>query len=622
MKNSKKYYFLFTFYFILFGAIVALLTSVVNYKINYSDIRKEIDARVNLESKRKIELVKTFSLSIENDLKYISNSRLLTDFVKNGNETNLKNVQDFFYAFSGANTNYLQLRYLDENGMEIIRVDRPKNSESPVLIKKESLQDKSDRYYFRHASKIKKNKIWYSKVDLNIENGIIEKPLNPVYRAAIPIYDNEMQKGIIIINIGVSDLLEKLVDSPDFNISIIDFQGEYIFDSASEKSWSLYLDNKTSYLEDFPKNAGVVLESKSLISSTLYSYSLDDYFNNEEDIKIIFQPKVSIIQQMQYKNLLSAVFLAVIVLAVSLPVGWTIAIVPARLQMKLSDAFDKITNYKEVVDRNVIVSGTDIKGTIVWVSDAFSKVTGYAKEEIIGKSHSILRHPDTPIATYHDLWGTIKNGVVWSGEMLDVTKEGNDIWLYTVITPEIDNKNIVTGYTAVSQNITDKKIIEKMSYTDHLTKLYNRHKMDEIIKEEIARNSRYSVPFSIVLLDIDKFKTVNDEYGHHGGDLVLRSISNVLKEHCRITDKSCRWGGEEFLIVLTDTELSSAAIFAEKIRAAIENTDIPVLNGNRVTISAGVTEYRAGESIENTISRADDGLYHAKNNGRNRVEIS
>jgi diguanylate cyclase (GGDEF)-like protein len=167
------------------------------------------------------------------------------------------------------------------------------------------------------------------------------------------------------------------------------------------------------------------------------------------------------------------------------------------------------------------------------------------------------------------------------------------------------------------------KVIREMAIHDDLTGFYNRHHLMDIIDSENSRSVRTGSAFSLVMMDIDKFKNINDAYGHQTGDQVLRTFAAIIRSILRKTDFCGRYGGEEFLIVLTQTDIQAAKVFAERICNCVENSFFPCLGpDSRVTVSIGLTEYRMQEDIEKTISRADELLYKAKKGGRNRVECS
>ncbi len=160
--------------------------------------------------------------------------------------------------------------------------------------------------------------------------------------------------------------------------------------------------------------------------------------------------------------------------------------------------------------------------------------------------------------------------------------------------------------------------LEVMAKTDKLTGVSNRAKFDEIISYTIEYIKRYQSTASLILIDIDFFKNINDVYGHLTGDKVLKEIAQTLNTSIRNVDTLARWGGEEFIILLSQTTLAAAQKLAERIRERIYEHDFEI--DHRVSISLGVTEYIDGDTVDTWIQRADDALYLAKRHGRNRVE--
>lgn len=159
--------------------------------------------------------------------------------------------------------------------------------------------------------------------------------------------------------------------------------------------------------------------------------------------------------------------------------------------------------------------------------------------------------------------------------------------------------------------------LQKLATTDALTQIANRSSLDEVIKQAIAENQRYQRPFSVVMIDIDFFKKINDSYGHLAGDTVLKTVAKLIKNQIRSVDTVGRWGGEEFMIVYREIECQGAYTLAENIRQSVENH--PFEGVERITISIGVAQYRAGTSAEELLKQVDNALYHSKEHGRNRV---
>ena len=281
---------------------------------------------------------------------------------------------------------------------------------------------------------------------------------------------------------------------------------------------------------------------------------------------------------------------------------------------------DEMQRYIDIIDKYVITSHTNSKGIITYTSEAFCKISKYSEAELMGRPHNIVRHPDMPKSLYEDMWATIKQGKPWRGEIKNRAKDGKAYWVDVNIEPKFDDKKEIIGFAAIRQDITDKKRIEELSITDRLTQLYNRLKLDEVLSYEVDRANRYDTDLSVILFDIDHFKSINDTFGHPVGDVVLVAIANLTKKVLRNTDIAGRWGGEEFVVVCPETDLEGAASLAEKIRHEIASFDFPVV-GFRSS-SFGVAAYQKDEGETSLLKRVDLVLYKAKENGRNRVELS
>jgi len=161
------------------------------------------------------------------------------------------------------------------------------------------------------------------------------------------------------------------------------------------------------------------------------------------------------------------------------------------------------------------------------------------------------------------------------------------------------------------------KELEKIAIRDKLTGIYNRHKLDEILEIEKIQSDRHGYKFGVMLIDIDHFKKVNDTYGHHIGDEILVEFSRILLKNSRKSDYVGRWGGEEFLIIIPNTNDKDMKHFADTLKSKIETNTFK--NIGHMTASIGVATYENNEEIKSIIHKADNALYTSKNNGRNQV---
>ncbi len=159
--------------------------------------------------------------------------------------------------------------------------------------------------------------------------------------------------------------------------------------------------------------------------------------------------------------------------------------------------------------------------------------------------------------------------------------------------------------------------LEQLSITDQLTGIFNRLKLNQLLNSEIERSKRYNTPLSLLLLDVDHFKGINDNHGHPAGDSVLAEIAELLEQHSRSSDNVGRWGGEEFVVICTETHLDGATQLAESLRAIIASHMFTI--NRQITASIGTTSLRADDTLETLMERVDRALYQAKENGRNCV---
>jgi len=170
----------------------------------------------------------------------------------------------------------------------------------------------------------------------------------------------------------------------------------------------------------------------------------------------------------------------------------------------------------------------------------------------------------------------------------------------------------ITIFIFVIEQLTNK--LEKFAKTDVLTGLLNRSTLKELLNKAIEQNKRANIPMTIISIDLDRFKNINDEFGHDAGDEVLINVSQTLSKGARATDSIFRVGGEEFLIILFDTDLADGIKKAEQLRQALI-----AFKGRITTASFGVAEYQKDETFEHWLKHADNNLYKAKSLGRNRV---
>lgn len=287
-----------------------------------------------------------------------------------------------------------------------------------------------------------------------------------------------------------------------------------------------------------------------------------------------------------------------------------------------------LQEYVALINSNIITSSTDTQGDITYVSEKFCEISGYSKEELIGQNHRMIRHPDMPDSLYKEIWETIIQHKPWSGEIKNLKKDGGYYWVKASIYASFDFDGNHIGYTAIRQDITDKKTVEEISITDGLTNIFNRRHFNEIFPKVINGAKRNDEFVCFLLMDIDHFKQYNDNYGHQAGDDVLIKFAACLKKNLkRSDDVAFRLGGEEFGIIYKAEDKHKALTFANTVRCAIGNLKIPHAYSSAssyITASMGLVCKNADKinDMDEVYKEADDLLYEAKDSGRNKVAVN
>ncbi len=289
------------------------------------------------------------------------------------------------------------------------------------------------------------------------------------------------------------------------------------------------------------------------------------------------------------------------------------------INAKLTLANMEIKEQQEMVNKYVMILNTDLKGNITHLNKAYSLCLGYREAELLGKNHILMKHESTTKEFIKKLWNTLKRGKSFVGEIKMHTKN-KETKEFTIYIEAIYKNEEKIGYRCICQDITDKKRLEALSLRDKLTGLYNRNKFDELMILKIEEFNRYQVDFSIIMIDSDNFKCINDDYGHDVGDKTLAHIAKILKDNVRITDIVARWGGEEFIIVCEHTNRKKSYIVAENIRKIIEKENFKEIG--KQTISLGLTQFTNEDSIDSIFKRVDKALYKAKKEGKNKTIIA
>ena len=277
----------------------------------------------------------------------------------------------------------------------------------------------------------------------------------------------------------------------------------------------------------------------------------------------------------------------------------------------------------EAAVNGILIAALD--GTIEWVNPAVTAMTGYSREELIGKSSRILKSGSQRDAFYRDMWETILAGIPWSGEIYNRRKDSSLYLEEMTITPVKGDSGAISHFVAIKQDITlrrrQEEEIRNLEIRDPLTRLPNRKLLMERLEASVKWAQR-GRPSAFLLLDLDNFKLVNDSAGHATGDHLLVVLSQLLQEILRPTDTLARLGGDEFGIVLEEMTLEEAQAFAERIRIAVVEYRFRLPDREfETSISGGLCPIDGSLTPQAILSLADTALYSAKEMGRNRIAL-
>ena len=326
-------------------------------------------------------------------------------------------------------------------------------------------------------------------------------------------------------------------------------------------------------------------------------------------------------------------------------------------QAAIRDAAARWEGQQDELARSVAIESaingiviTDTQGVIQWVNPSVCRMTGYSSKELVGEHTRILKSGKHDAAFYKDLWETVAAGRTWYGDIENRRKDGTHYFEEQHISPVRGDDGTITHYTAIKHDVTARKATEKKlqeaneelalrleentnlqeilreeAIHDPLTGLYNRRYLQETLPREVARARREQIDMSILAVDLDGFKNVNDTLGHAAGDEVLVLFADLLQETSRQSDIVCRTGGDEFLVVMPQMSMDMASKRGHEWLAAFQETqrELPDRASDLIcTLSIGITNIHPDdEGMDEFLKRADDALYEAKRQGRARVVL-
>jgi diguanylate cyclase (GGDEF)-like protein/PAS domain S-box-containing protein len=637
--------------------LLMLTFSTIHY-FHYTVTRKITDVREKSFIKVGLEAIRSDVQAATSDLMHLADSGHIQELLRSGSLEARTHLADEFISILKAKKHYDQIRLLDSAGMEVVRANY--NSGTPVIVPEDKLQNKGRRYYFTDAMKLERHQVFVSPMDLNIENGKIELPEKPMLRFGTPVFDHLGQKqGVVLINYYANTIrnnIKQFLSNPNSSPMLLNAQGYWLLSPDSKDEWGFMYRNQRQFNRRYPDVWENIVQQKTGQTSTpqglftyITIYPLQKMHISSSGAAEAFGRSQNVVNdQMYYWVLLTHIPTAQIrtdiynhvqqgglqffmVCLIVIPLVWfycreRVQRQWARCQLRNKEQYLRAIT-SQLAEGLLVI---DRQGNVMTMNKEAEHLLGWKPEEFIGRNLKTVlkRFPQqnseatrncAVMKAIHQAISQRMDGIPFK------TKTGKSIPVSFSVAPYQFDGNVhgaIITFRDISERLRMQAQLKVMATHDPLTGVKNRGEIERQLHIELNRAGRYGRSMAMLMIDIDHFKTINDTHGHQNGDAVLNHFCKKTVEQLRSSDELGRYGGEEFMVVLPETGLTQAEAIAERLRRCLAATAVAVdeQTNIRFTVSIGVAAYpESAQDAENLVRIADELLYKAKENGRNRV---
>lgn len=602
------------------------------------------EARQKATLNAAVGLINQTLQSINRDLLYLASEGLLIEAITHPSAEADAALTREWLAFSRSKTLYDKIRWIDEDGRERVRINYTLSG--PLAVPAQQLQDRSLRYFFQDILRLRPMEIYVSPFDLNVEGEAIEAPRKPTIRLGTPLFDSSGRRhGLLMLNYLGEDLFKRIVHTlPEISrhFWLLNTDGYWLYHPDPAQAWGfMFARSDLSMAVRYPEawsriqaaSHGQFLDGDGLWSFDTV-YPVREGQKTSSGSSRLFSPS----QARSHQQFWKAVTLLPLAEyhAVSTP-GMALAHRIGQRLLLLRRTWGEASSAlfgrrdREMQERlaaQVVehtaqgVMVTDAAVCIQMVNTAFTRITGYSASETCGRTPFFLQSGEQPTEFYQALWAQVIKDQFWEGEVWCRRKNGEIFAEWLSINALRDNNGIVTHYICLFSDITQlKESAQRMEYFAHhdpLTGLANSRLLEARLEHGIQLAQRTRRSFALLFIDLDRFKAVNDHFGHSRGDELLRDVAQRLSRSLRNEDTLARIGGDEFVVLLENVGTPEEA--QRVVDSVLQHFPCRVTDGETtvdVGASIGTSFYpQDGSTAAILLGKADHAMYEAKRGNR------
>jgi diguanylate cyclase (GGDEF)-like protein/PAS domain S-box-containing protein len=640
-------------------ALAAVLLGAAAYSIAAGDahqdaivLRAQEAARVEVASR----WLRDYVAMLSTDLLVLARAPAAKLYAADPGPVERRRLTELFLAYASQKQVFDQVRYLDGEGMEVVRVNFADGA--PVVVPEAELQPKGERYFFTDTNRLPEGAVYISPLDLNIEHGEIEVPHKPMLRLGTPVFDEAgRRRGVIILNFLGKKLLDEfraiiagsgqpiLLNRDGYWLSAPDRADEFgfmfsrteTFATRWPEAWRRFLADHEGSVQTADGlftfrtvrpllarqhtskgSARPVGESDGALSEREYFWVVVSRLSGDD------VPWVSL---GRYPTIAAGFALGLLLLGALLGSLVRTVLSSRELRRAVEENERHLREMTDALGVGVVV--VDRQGLLTYANPEAERLLGWSAAELLDQDAHALFHHHSADGTWLEaeqcrLRRVFHTGRAYRSDAEVFWRRDGAPMPVEVSCHPIRREDGSVGLVAAFQDISDRKrdeeSVRRLAYCDALTGLPNRRMLVDLLTQALAQVAHHRRALAVMFLDLDAFKRINDALGHHVGDELLRVVATRLQESVRRGDTVARLGGDEFVILLSEiAQPNDAAIVAEKI---IESLRAPVTVGADrllVTASIGIAlfPFDTTEGANALLKKADEAMYRAKAAGRN-----